>query len=817
MRDPKDRIKKTLADRVARLRGVTFLILLSERITYAALPLFTWLCFFGGVWLSGILAGANPFIAYSVSGVFMIGTIYLTVRAARRFTLPLRQETDRRLQEQSGVRHRPLSDIQDRLAHESNEETRILWDKSRGALPGALARLRLGLPRPVMAMTDPAALRIGALLILIAGFVMAGNAWPARLRDGLWPFAISPAGIRTSDTASLTITPPAYTGVETVIVKGVHKDEAPPLDIPEGSTIKAHVTGGFGKARLSMDQTHLDMDALDDKSYALETTVLPGSEISIDQMFGARVKTPYRLIADTAPSIRQDGDIVILPRGDIRIPLVLNDDYGVRDLQMRLDIDPSVVKRPLGKFHDEIRAVMTAGGKDVKLQPVYNLSFHPWAGLPVRLSFLATDDKGQAAVLPPISLTLPERKFSNPIAAKLIEIRKQLAWEPEADPKDIGMELIAIVTNPGVYRGDYGVHLALSAAIYRLAYSPGVETAEALIPVLWDVAVHIEDGDVSKAMADLNDIREKLEAALDDPNATDEEIAGLVAQLQDAMQRYFQEMAKSMQQRMQEGQQVLISPEMLTQMLTPQDLQMFFDQLQAQAMSGDKDSAREMLSRLSQLMDTLDPSMNTELPKDMQMMAEAMNKLQDLIDKQQDLLDETRNKAEAQAQAPEDQAPDHAQDQKNQESIRSDLSSLMQAVGEQAGEIPENMGQAEQEMRGSSKSLEAGDAMTSIEHQQEAIRQLKQAKEQMGQKLAQRLSQMTGISMGGPGSRLDPLGRPYGKEDGTNPLLGEKVKIPDESDRKKIEDILQTLRKKSGDMSRPPEELDYYRRLLKQF
>jgi hypothetical protein len=87
----------------------------------------------------------------------------------------------------------------------------------------------------------------------------------------------------------------------------------------------------------------------------------------------------------------------------------------------------------------------------------------------------------------------------------------------------------------------------------------------------------------------------------------------------------------------------------------------------------------------------------------------------------------------------------------------------------------------------------------------------------MMQQLAQRMSQMTGLSMSGQGQRRDPLGRPYGPNEGTNPLLGEKVKIPDESDRKKIEDILQTLRKKSGDMSRPPEELDYYRRLLKQF
>lgn len=811
MNDPLAPPPPTLPRRIYWLRAWTGVCLLSERITAAFLSLFTWTCFFAGLWLSNLLASFSSLVHLGVSALFFGGALFLLIRGVRQTHFPSRAQIDRRLQEQSGVKHRPLDDMRDHLAYDGSDDTRTLWNKSRAALPSALSRLKVSAPRPVMALADPAALRIGAIIFLIAGIVMAGNAAPSRFTAGLWPYSFSPTGLMKNDVATITITPPAYTHREPIIVSGINEGDKPPLDIPEGSTLSIRVTGGFGAPVFHMDHTDMEMTALDKHSYMLETQIVPGTEISISQFFGPRLKWPYRYISDNGPSMRLDGDITILPRGDIRVPLILSDDYGVRDLQMRMDIDPSVIKRPLGKFYDETRAVMTAGGKDVKIQPVYNLTFHPWAGLPVRLSFLATDEKGQAAILPSISVTLPERKFHDPVAIKLIDIRKKIAWEPESDPEPLARALVSIVNQPGAYRGDMIVHLALSSALYRLVYSPGVESAPALISLLWDTAVRIEDGDSGRALRELQEAREKLEAALSDPEANDEQIAMLTAQLQDAMQRYMQEMAKTLQRRMEEGgPQPLLPPDMLGQMINPQDLEMFFAQLQAQALSGDKDAAREMLSRLSQMMDMMDPSMNAEMPQDVQMMAEAMNRLRDLIDRQQSLIDQTSEAQHADAQ-------DLSAQKAAQEALRKDLGDLMQDAAEALGDVPENMGAAEQQMRLASKALEDGDAGAAMKYQEEALRLLNESKQGMSEKLAQRLSKMTGMAMGGSGMRMDPLGRPYGQGSGTNPLLGEKVKVPDESDRKKIEDILQTLRKKSGDLTRPPEELDYYRRLLKQF
>lgn len=845
MVDPNDYLDRPLFSRVARLRRVTFVMLCVERAAKAYLPAITWVCLFTGIWLTGFTASWDDIAQQAMAGVFFIGLFFLILRGARTFTFPGREETDRRLQEQSGVKHRPLSALHDTLAADgAGNDTKILWDKSRGRLPCEIGKLKTALPRPVAALIDPLALRVAAVLVLVIGIVMAGHAAPDRLRTGLWPFAFSPVGLMPSDVATLTITPPAYTGRDTVILKGVMKKDAAPIDIAEGSTIKAHVTGGFGAPIMHMDQTSLPLPALDGKSHKLETTIVPGTVLSITQWLLPRTRANYKYIADRDPVIRMDGDVAVLPRGELRFPLILNDDYGVRDLQMRLDIDPSVLPRPkIGTFYDEIRAVMTKGGEDVKISPVYNLSFHPWAGLPVRITFLATDDKGQAAILPPITLTLPERPFRNEIAAHLIGVRKRLIADPEGDMTSIRNDLIAIGARPHLYKGDIRTHLALSAAIYRVGYNPGLETARAVVPLLWDVAMYLEDGDIGQAARDLQEARENLEQALNDPNATDEQIAALMQQLQDAMKRYMQEMARTMQQRMQDGEQPLIPPEMMAQIVTPQDLDMFFAQLQAEALSGNKDAAREMLSRLSQLMDTMNPAMNAQMPKDVQQMAEAMNKLQDIIDKQEDLLDETRAQIPQKPELPSTGDPvmddilkrlgatpppqTDAEKEKSeqaisqckggQDALRGSLGDVMQDIGEATGQIPDPMGQAEQEMRKASDSLSQKDPAKAAEHQAKALEHLQQGKEQMSQQMAKRLSQMTGMSLGGAGQRMDPLGRPYGPNQGTNPLLGEKVKVPDESDRKKIEEILQTLRDKSGDMTRPQEELDYYRRLLKQF
>ena len=110
------------------------------------------------------------------------------------------------------------------------------------------------------------------------------------------------------------------------------------------------------------------------------------------------------------------------------------------------------------------------------------------------------------------------------------------------------------------------------------------------------------------------------------------------------------------------------------------------------------------------------------------------------------------------------------------------------------------------------------EAYTIHPHQNQAIDHLEDSQEQLSEQLKQRMQQMIGIglSSGNRPGDIDPLGRPYDRDqNGKN--RDSNVKIPDENQKKRVDDILRTLRDRSGDRSRPDDELDYFRRLLRQF
>jgi hypothetical protein len=61
---------------------------------------------------------------------------------------------------------------------------------------------------------------------------------------------------------------------------------------------------------------------------------------------------------------------------------------------------------------------------------------------------------------------------------------------------------------------------------------------------------------------------------------------------------------------------------------------------------------------------------------------------------------------------------------------------------------------------------------------------------------------------------LDPMGRPQRTE---GPDHGTTVKVPDEIDIQRAREILEELRRRAGQQTRPLLELDYIERLLRRF
>lgn len=843
-------------NRLGRLRRLGWVVLFSENALRAFWRPACWAGFFMALWLLQLPAIAGRTGETVCWMIFLAGMGYLAWRGEKEFRWPGTADVDRRLERAGKLSHRPLSLIQDRLVNPEKELTGSLWKQGREAAFASISRLRPFSPLPLMNAQDPRAIRALILVFLFIGFTAAGSHWQERIVRGLFPFALSVSG-KVSDDITLWITPPEYTGKPQIILQGTGRAKNA-IDVPEGSTLKARVHGWFGTPEVRMGNKRLPMARSDEKNWALESGIPATEKIVIRQGFLNRSVIPVNFIPDAPPTIALKGEIKKLEKGSLQIPLTVKDDYGIRGLTMRMTLDPAAGEAPLGAPVEETRVMASAPGAETELNPIYDLSWHPWAGMPVLITMEAKDAPGHTASLPPIHATLPERPFFHPAAKKLVALRKRLIWTPEAAISNAVYELEALLVNPSQIDGDIVAFLSIRSMASRLYYDPSKKSAMAVIPQLWDTALRIEEGNLTMASRDLRKAQKALQDVLSDPNATDEQIAAAMENLRQSMAQYFQEMFREMQKKMAQqggGDMPMLDPKQFGDMIDAQDLSSFLDQLQSEALSGNRDSAQQLLSQLQQMMDGMDPSSGgMDMPPQLQEMMKRMSAMKELIEKQQNLLDRTQKEADkmrGDGGAPSypdflpgnpsmekqwgmDSMPPPPQPDKSpganaktppkantkgwqpeQDGLRKDLGNLMLDADEQMGEIPEGMQKAEQEMRGSGDKLGEDRPDLSAPYQKQALDHLQDSMESMNQQMGQMLKQMTLMSFGmGP---LDPLGRPMNEGDGPSMLPGSKVKIPDEAQRKRVQEIMKTLRQRSGELERPDYELEYYRRLMKQF
>jgi uncharacterized protein (TIGR02302 family) len=394
---------------------------------------------------------------------------------------------------------------------------------------------------------------------------------------------------------------------------------------------------------------------------------------------------------------------------------------------------------------------------------------------------------------------------------------------------------------PALYRDDAVVFLALRVAQQRLRRETGKESIAAVQQLLWDTALRIEDGRMSMAERDLRRLQQQLQDALA-KNAPDAEIDRLMRELHEALDRYMQALAQELQRHPEENSQP-IDP---SQVITGRDLQRMLDRARELAQSGDRDKARELLSQLQNMLENL----RMARPDQMQQRGanqaqQTMRGLQDMMRKQQQLLDRSfraqrqqgqqgqQRSGQQQRSGPQRGQPGEDQNAAGengemgeeagqQEGLRRMLGEMMRQLGEGMGEIPEPFGRAERAMRDAAGALQRSQPGEAIGPQTEALDQLQQAARDFAQQMQQRLGSgqpregEIGATDRGAGDRVerDPFGRPL-SNNGTYDL-GD-VKIPDENILQKSRQILDELRRRAGERSRPTIELDYIERLLRRF
>ena len=165
-------------------------------------------------------------------------------------------------------------------------------------------------------------------------------------------------------------------------------------------------------------------------------------------------------------------------------------------------------------------------------------------------------------------------------------------------------------------------------------------------------------------------------------------------------------------------------------------------------------------------------------------------------------------------------------DAQQQEALRQMLNQMMQQLQQQGGQTPQALSRAERAMRGAGEALQRGQPGQAVGPQSDALDALQEAARAMA-------NQMMGNNYGdGPGgepmdepglhqAQRDPFGRMLdteqgngGYDDGGQLRMG---KSANDYALEKAKQILEELRRRAGERSRPELERDYIDRLLKEF
>ena len=762
--------------------------------------------------LIGVPTALGGWLHVALIVVFAVALMVALYVRVRRLALPRAADAQRRVEQASGLAHRPLTALEDELSDPSQAATRALWRTHKARIRAAVRRLRVGLPRPGLAARDPYALRALVFLALLVGLATGGHDGGARLALAFTPSFSHP--IANPAELDVWINPPAYTGVPPFRLS--MGEGQTPVRVPAESEVLARVFGGEGTPELRLDDVKIAFRTIDALNHELKHKVTAGERLVVGQ--GERVLGAWALdvLADGAPHIALAEAPSATQRGALRLDYEAHDDYGLAELkaEFRLQGEPDgdVLERPLPLPGPGVREAADARFHD--------LTPHPWAGLPVTLRLLARDVIGQVGQSEDFQMVLPERAFRHPVARAIIEQRKRLVRDPTRR-RTVALALRAIASVPESFDHDVVAYLALRTAFSRLRLAGRDEAVSEIIDLLWDTALHIEDGRLSLVERELRAAQQALMEALA-RNADDAEIEQLMDRLQAAMERYLQALAEQAMRQADEGQEPLpFDPE--SRMVEAEQLQQMLERARELSRLGARDAARELLRQLQEMLENLRAGPMMAMPPELQGTDRAMRELGDLMRQQQRLLDRTfretprgqhpgqpGGRQRMEGQGSREPFPGMARDQ---EGLRRQLGEVMRRLGERLGEIPGALGRAERAMRDARESLSQGEPVPATEAQSRAIDQLAEGLRGLAQEMARQLGRGEGGDEEFGTWDEDPLGRPAAN----GGLDTSNVRIPEEADLQRAREILDELRRRAGERRRPMEERDYIERLLRQF
>ena len=818
-----------------------------------------WTIFWERLWpaLASIATVIGLFLAVSWLGLWLwlppiaraiaLGVFFLLTAAAfaplLMLRVPSRVEGLRRLDRNSGLPHRPATAIADEIAAPSEDSFSIaLWRAHIERALRAAKTLRAGTPMPRLALRDPFAVRALVAMLVVATFFAAGGERMKRIAAAFdWQGVIQPANFRIDAWVS----PPPYTGRPPVILPGLRPGEpaqtAASLSVPAGSILVIRASGIHLDIATSGGIAEPPAGAQSSNANGSEERRFVIKEAGAATVRGAAVGDltwQFTAIPDKPPTIALAKEPEGQARGALQLSYKLEDDYGVVGAHALFRLLTSEgtnghPARPLYDAPDFALVLPQARTKNAVGQTTKDLTEHPWAGTDVSMILTARDEAGNEGQSAAFEFRLPERPFSKPVARALVEQRRILALDADAQASVL-TALDALTLAPERFNMETNVYLGMRSIFWQLARAKTDDQLREVVGRMWDMAVHLEDGSVSDAEQALRAAEEALRQALE-RGASDEEIKRLTDQLRTALDKFLQALAEQLRKN---PQQLTRPLDPNARQLRPQDLRNMIDRLEQMARSGARDAARRMLQDLQEMLENLQmarPGQQMDADGDDDMMS-ALDELGDVIRKQQQLRDRTFQQGQDQRrdrqrgqQGQQGQPGEQMGElRENQQALRDQLKRLMEELrkkgfgqGQQGQGEMDQLGRAGEAMGDAEGQLGEGNADGAVDSQGRALEALRRGAQNLAQSMQQQ--GMFGPGPNGQPGRLglpraqqdtDPLGRPLrGRDYGDDTT----VKVPGEIDVQRARRILEELRRRFGENFRPQLELEYIERLLRDF
>ncbi|WP_420413005.1 TIGR02302 family protein [Roseibium sp.] len=819
-----------------------------ERCWRALFPLLIVIALFVGVSWLGLWLILPVWAGPIGVALFVLAAIWVS-KDLFRLSWPTRGEALHRVEQSSKFGHQPLTTLEDELSVGAGDrKSEAIWALHQRRTAQALAEIKSKAPDPRAYRRDPLAIRVLAVCFILIGYFAAGPHLNDRLASAFRnPFTT----VEPPSRLDAWVTPPLYTSEPPIYLTGESaqlRDAGAPISVPEGSVLVVRTQGAKELTMTFSEGADGEAETIEPSESGLQSSAQSGMALPEERRLTLETTGVVDLIAgeepflsfvfavrpDHEPEIRLTDDPEEQLSGALKFSYLVNDDYGVISAEARIAPLPDPEKeghvpRPLVEAPIFPLSLPPQAGTAKTGETIRDLTSHPWAGSEVDLTLAARDQAGQEGRSPDYRITLPQRRFGKPLARAVVEQRRNLALDAQSHPGVI-MAFDAMMMAPEVFKVEVRTYLGMDFAYRQLVNAQSDEELKALLPLLWDLALSIEDGDLSMAERKLREAQEALRKALEE-GASDEEIAKLTKELREALNEYMQALAEQMQRNPQTMQPFNSDQQTLSQ----QDLSEMLDRIEELARTGSRDAARELLAQMQQMLENLQAGRPQMMPNNMSSeMMEMLNQLGEMIQRQQQLMDETHNFNQDQQQQrrnrqqqSQQQQGQGQQQQLSKEQLQQMLDQLQQGQGELAQKLQELRDQMNQNGMGENEALgEAGESMGQAQESlgegqgQQALGQQGEALDALRRGAQGMTEQMMGQGEGagspsGPSPMdEDPLGRPRRTE---GPDFNNRVQIPDEIDVQRARRILEELRRRFSDPSRPKLELDYLERLLKRY